>query len=110
MSRLRESCQNVRVAEEQAHKQFGENLDRNGQRTQVQAGVKQHIAETVENTAHPEIPAVGNYVTLTGLVESIDPVFRTLQIAKAVVPFEDLVDVSGDGIMAIDTYFGIVDE
>lgn len=51
-----------------------------------------------------------NYVTLTGRVESIDPVFRTLQIAKEVVPFEDLVEVSGDEIVEINAYLGIVDE
>ena len=53
---------------------------------------------------------MGNYVTITGQVESIDPVFRNLQIAKTVVRFEDLVDVSGDDIMAIDTYLGIAEE
>jgi hypothetical protein len=47
---------------------------------------------------------------LTGRVESIDPVFRTLQIAKEVVPFEDLVEVTGDEIMEINAYLGIVDE
>ena len=61
------------------------------------------------DTAHPEVPAVGNYVTLTGKVEAIDPVFRTMQIAKAVVPFEDLVEICGDGIMAIDDYLGIAE-
>ena len=77
---------------------------------QVTKGMTITVRYFVEDTAHPEIPAVGNYVTLTGQVESTDPVFRTLQIAKAVVPFEDLVEVSGDGIMAIDAYLGIVDE
>ena len=77
---------------------------------QVTKGMTITVHYFVEDTAHPEIPVVGNYVTLTGQVESIDPVFRTLQIAKVVVPFEDLVEVSGDGIMAIDAYLGIVDE
>lgn len=63
---------------------------------QVTKGMTITVRYFVEDTAHPEIPAVGNYVTLTGRVESIDPVFRTLQIAKVVVPFEDLVEVSGD--------------
>ena len=61
-----------------------------------------------EDTAHPEIPAVGNYVTLTGKADRIDPVFRTLQVGDTVVPFEDLVEVSGEGIMEIDQYLGIV--
>ena len=77
---------------------------------QVTKGMTITVRYFVEDTAHPEIPAVGNYVTLTGRVESIDPVFRTLQIAKVVVPFEDLVEVSGDEIMEIDAYLGIVDE
>ena len=77
---------------------------------QVTKGMTITVRYFGEDTAHPEIPAVGNYVTLTGRVESIDPVFRTLQIAKVVVTFEDLVEVSGDEIMEIDAYLGIVDE
>ena len=63
-----------------------------------------------EDTAHPEVPAVGNYLTLTGKADRIDPVFRTLQVGDTVVPFEDLVEVSGEGIMEIDAYLGIRDE
>ena len=77
---------------------------------QVTKGMTITVCYFVEDAAHPEIPAVGNYVTLTGKVESIDPVFRTLQIAKVVVPFEDLVEVIGDGIVAIDEYLGITEE
>ena len=62
------------------------------------------------NTQHPETPAVGNYITLTGKADRIDPVFHTLQVGETVVPFEDLVEVSGDEIMEIDAYLGIVDE
>lgn len=76
---------------------------------QVTKGMTITVRYFVEDTAHPEIPAVGNCVTLTGRVESIDPVFRTLQIAKKVVPFEDLVEVSGDGIVAIDDHLGIAE-
>ena len=60
-----------------------------------------------EDTAHPEVPAVGSYIMLSGTVERIDPVFRTLQIGDTVVPFEDLVEVSGEGIIDIDAYLGI---
>ena len=74
---------------------------------QVTKGMTVTVRYFVEDTEHPEVPAVGNYVTLTGKVEAIDPVFRTLQIAKTVVPFEDLVELSGDGIVAIDEYLGI---
>lgn len=77
---------------------------------QVTKGMTITVRYFVEDTAHPEIPDVGNYVTITGEVESIDPVFRTLQIAKVVVAFEDLVEVSGDEIMEIDAYLGIADE
>ena len=77
---------------------------------QVTKGMTITVRYFVEDTAQPEILAVGNYVTLTGKVESIDPVFRTLQIAKEVVPFENLVEVSGEGIVAIDTYLGIKEE
>ena len=77
---------------------------------QVTKGMTVTVRYFVEDTAHPEVPAVGNYVTLTGKVDAIDPVFRTLQIAKAVVPFEDLVEIRGDGIVAIDDYLGIAEE
>ena len=77
---------------------------------QVTKGMTITVRYFVEDTAHPEIPAVGNYVTLTGQVESIDPVLRTLQIAKAVVPFEDLIEVSGKAIVEIDKYLGIAEE
>ena len=62
------------------------------------------------NTQHPETPAVGNYITLTGKADRIDPVFRTLQVGETVVPFEDLVEVSGEGIKDIDVYLGIGEE
>ena len=63
-----------------------------------------------EDTAHPEVPAVGNYITMTGKADRIDPVFRTLQMGDTVVPFEDLVEVSGEGIMEIDQYLGITED
>jgi hypothetical protein len=63
-----------------------------------------------EDTAHPEIPAVGNYITLTGKADRIDPVFRTLQVGETVVPFEDLVEISGESIMEIDQYLGITED
>lgn len=50
---------------------------------------------------------MGNYITLTGKADRIDPVFRTLQVGDTVVPFEDLVEVSGESIMEIDAYLGI---
>ncbi len=58
-----------------------------------------HVRYFKEDTAHPEVRAVGNYITLTGKADRIDPVFRTLQVDDTVVPFEDLVEISGEGIM-----------
>ena len=77
---------------------------------QVTKGMTNTVRYFKEDTAHPEIPAVGNYVTLTGKADRIDPVFRTLQVGDTVVPFEDLVEVSGEGIMEIDQYLGISEE
>ena len=42
--------------------------------------------------------------------DRIDPVFRTLQVGDTVVPFEDLVEVRGEGIVDIDVYLGIGEE
>ena len=53
---------------------------------------------------------MGNYITLTGKADRIDPVFRTLQVGDIVVPFENLVELSGEGIMDIDVYLGIGEE
>ena len=77
---------------------------------QVTKGMTITVQYFKEDTAHPEVPAVGNYITLTGKADRIDPVFRTLQVGDTVVPFEDLVEVSGEGIMDIDVYLGIGEE
>ena len=77
---------------------------------QVTKGMTITVRYFKEDTAHPEVPAVGNYITLTGKADRIDPVFRTLQVGDTVVPFEDLVEVSGEGIMEIDQYLGISEE
>ena len=65
---------------------------------QVTKGMTITVRYFKEDTAHPEVPAVGNYITLTGKADRIDPVFRTLQVGDIVVPFEDLVEVSGERI------------
>ena len=77
---------------------------------QVTKGMTITVRYFKEDTAHQEVPAVGNYITLTGKADRIDPVFRTLQVGDIVVPFEDLVEVSGEGIMDIDAYLGIREE
>ena len=71
---------------------------------QVTKGMTITVRYFKEDTAHPEIPAVGNYITLTGKAD------RTLQVGDTVVPFEDLVEISGEGIMEIDQYLGISEE
>ena len=77
---------------------------------QVTKGMTITVRYFKEDTAHPEIPAVGNYITLTGKADRIDPVFRTLQMGETVVPFEDLVEISGESIMEIDQYLGITED
>lgn len=77
---------------------------------QVTKGMTITVRYFKEDTTHPEVPAVGSYLTLTGKADRIDPVFRTLQVGDTVVPFEDLVEVSGEGIMEIDQYLGISEE
>ena len=62
-----------------------------------------------------DLPTVRDEVTCSINAENpkadrIDPVFRTLQVGDTVVPFEDLVEVSGEGIMDIDVYLGIGEE
>jgi len=77
---------------------------------QVTKGMTITVRYFKEDTAHPEIPAVGNYITLTGKADRIDPVFRILQVGETVVPFEDLVEISGESIMEIDQYLGITED
>ena len=77
---------------------------------QVTKGMTITVRYFKEDTTHPKIPAVGNYLTLTDKADRIDQVFRTLQVGDTVVPFEDLVEVSGEGIIEIDKYLGIAEE
>ena len=77
---------------------------------QVTKGMTITIQYFNEDTAYPETPAVGNYVTVTGKVDAIDPVFRTMQLNGAVIAFENLLDIKGDGIVEIDKYLGISEE
>ena len=61
---------------------------------------------------------LGNYRTITGTVVYIDPVYRELEIntgyknvlgkeLPVTTRFNDILDLSGDGIMDIDEYLGI---
>ena len=90
---------------------YDEQLAAEKQRTErVTKGMTITVRYFKEDTTHPEVPAVGNYITLTGKADRIDPLFRTLQVGDTVVPFEDLVEVSGEGIMEIDQYLGITED
>ena len=40
---------------------------------------------------------MGNYITLTGKADRIDPVFRTLQVGDIVVPLS-LIHISNPGV------------
>ena len=77
---------------------------------QVTKGMTITVRYFKEDTAQPEIPAVDNYIILTEKVDRINPVLRTLQVGDTVVPFEYLVEVSGEGIMEIDQYLGITED
>ena len=56
-------------------------------------------------------PAFGNYLEQTGTVTKIDPVFRKLTLRfdgmERTIPFDDLDEIYGDGIVDIDVYLGI---
>lgn len=83
---------------------------------QVKKGMKvvvQYFARTTEDT--------GKYMSLTGTVVIIDPVYRELKVMQdsdrkavgiekelpAVIPFDDIVDLAGEGITNIEDYLGI---
>ena len=68
----------------------------------------------------PSKPAtpLGRYRTIAGTVERIDPVYRELQFSTGdknalgkelpvIIRFDDILDLSGDGIVDIDEYLGI---
>ena len=57
------------------------------------------------------VPIFGNYLEQTGTVTKIDPVFRKLTLRfdgmERTIPFDDLDEIFGDGIVDIDVYLGI---
>ena len=74
---------------------------------QVTRGMEITVEYFRADTAHPAVPPLGEYVVCTGVVEAIDPVYRTLRLAGTVIPFEDLWAIQGEGIVEIDAYLGI---
>lgn len=83
---------------------------------QVKKGMKvvvRYFVRTAENT--------GKYLSLTGTVVMIDPVYRELKVMQdsdkkavgiekelpVVIPFDDIADLAGEGITNIEDYLGI---
>ena len=83
---------------------------------QVKRGMKvvvRYFVRTTENT--------GKYISLTGTVVMIDPVYRELKVMQdsgrkavgiekelpVVIPFDDISDLAGEGITNIEDYLGI---
>lgn len=70
------------------------------------------------NTPSKPATLLGRYRTIAGTVERIDPVYRELQFSTGdknalgkelpvIIRFDDILDLSGDGIVDIDEYLGI---
>lgn len=74
---------------------------------QVNKGMKVRAVWFQEDASHPQQPPVGIYAVTEGRVEGIDPLYRILRIGDTAIPFEDLLELSGDGIVEIDEYLGI---
>ena len=48
--------------------------------------------------------SVDAYETTEGMVSAIDPVFRTLTIVKTEIQFDDIFDISGEGIGEVEDF------
>ena len=83
---------------------------------QVKKGMKvvvRYFVRTTENT--------GKYMSLTGTVVMIAPVYRELKVMQdsdrkavgiekelpVIIPFDDIADLSGEGITSIEDYLGL---
>ena len=83
---------------------------------QVKKGMKvvvRYFVRTTEST--------GKYISLTGTVVMIDPVYRELKVMQdsdrkavgiekelpVIVPFDDIADLASEGITSIEDYLGI---
>ena len=83
---------------------------------QVKKGMKvviRYFVKTAENT--------GKYMSLTGTVVMIDPVYQELKVMQdsdkravgiekelpVIIPFDDISDLAGEGITNIEDYLGI---
>ena len=75
--------------------------------------VVRYFVRTTENT--------GKYISMTGTVVMIDPVYRELKVMQnsdrkavaiekelpVIIPFDDIADLAGEGITNIEDYLGI---
>lgn len=83
---------------------------------QVKRGMKvviRYFVRTTENT--------GKYISMTGTVVMIDPVYRELKVMQdsdrkavgiekelpVIIPFDDIADLAGEDITSIENYLGI---
>ena len=83
---------------------------------QVKKGMKvvvRYFVRTTENT--------GKYISMTGTVVMIDPVYRELKVMQdsdrkgmgiekelpVIIPLDDIADLTGEGITSIEDYLGI---
>jgi hypothetical protein len=80
--------------------------------------VKKGMMLTVQYFKADEVYApLGSYRMITGAIAKIDPVYREIEIhtagsgfekdTKARISFDDLVEITGDGIVGIEEYLGI---
>ena len=99
-----ENYKNSKIGRETAQK-YGDILEM--ERPQTEESLRKHPRMTLQNRAKIFSP----FSPLRGYDEQLAAEkFRTLQVGDTVVPFEDLVEVSGEGIMEIDQYLGISEE
>ena len=83
---------------------------------QVKKGMKvvvRYFVRATENT--------GKYISMTGTVVMIDPVYRELKVMQGsdrkamgiekelpvIIPFDDIADLAGEDITSIENYLGI---
>lgn len=83
---------------------------------QVKKGMKVVVRYFVKATE-----STGKYISLTGTVVMIDPIYRELKVMQdsdrkavgiekelpVVIPFDDISDLAGEGITNIEDYLGI---
>lgn len=83
---------------------------------QVKKGMKVVVRYFVRTTG-----STGKYISLTGTVVIIDPVYRELKVMQdsdrnavgiekelpVIIPFDDIADLAGEGITNIEDYLGI---